>query len=341
MKLKLTIIAALFLFASVKLYSQDDKKPGLEVSGSVDTYYKYDFSGSSQIPTYYGEDQNSISIGMVDVSLSQTVGKASFVGEVAVGPRAAESAPGGGPIQNLYVTYNFSDLFSITGGFMATYVGYEVISPVPNFNYSTSYLFSNGPFQNGGIKANFHFSDKFGLMVGVFDHYDWYSNLDPSTGGTHPLSFGAQLSVVPVDGMNIFINLASSDYSGEELDLTATYQATDKFLIGLNAAKRKDGFLLISQSEPGVSPDFAGIAAYLDYSISDPFGLGLRYEYFKDYAGNLNINAITLSGNIKSGPLRLIPEIRMDAGSENIFTDSNGGPVKSATQALIAAVYSF
>lgn len=347
MKLKITIIAALFSLISMKIFSQDEEKPGLEVSGSVDTYYKYDFSGKDQINqyTYYGEEQNGIGIGMVDVSLSQEVGKASFVGEVAFGPRAAVS---GGTVQNLYVSYKFSDLLSVTGGFMATYVGYEVISPVPNFNYSTSYLFSNGPFQNGGVKANLTFSDKFGLMVGIFNHFDSYTN------DSQPLSFGAQLYVAPVDGMNIYLNLASSHVSGEEIDLTATWQATDNFLVGLNAANRSDGSLLISDALTKVS--FTGVAAYLDYSVSDMFGLGLRYENFSDTkdatvfgfydpaAGSFvktSVNSITLSANINAGPLRIIPEFRTDMGSNEIFTDSNGNGAKSAAEFLIAAVYSF
>jgi hypothetical protein len=139
--------------------------------------------------------------------------------------------------------------------------------------------------------------------------------------------------------MNIYLNLASSHYSGEELDLTATWQATDKFLIGLNAAKRSNGFLLISEAMN--MTDFTGVAGYLDYNFTDVFGLGLRFENFKDNGSDISINAITLSGNINAGPLRIIPEIRMDAGSEEIFSDSDGAPVKSATQALIAAVYSF
>ena len=231
---------------------------------------------------------------------------------------------------------------------MGTYVGYEVISPVPNFNYSTSYLFSYGPFQNGGIKANFAFSDKFGLMVGAFNHFDSYTN------DGYPLSFGAQLYVAPVDGMNIYLNMASSEASGEIFDLTATWQATDKFLIGLNAANRSNGALLIQESSDNVS--FTGVAAYFDYSFSDPFALGLRFENFSDtdeatvfgfydaVAGNTvktSVNAITLSANLTSGPFRLIPEFRMDMGSNEIFTDSNGAAVKSATQFLIAGVYSF
>jgi hypothetical protein len=40
---------------------------------------------------------------------------------------------------------------------------------VANFHYSTSYLFTNGPFQNAGVKANYAISDKVGIMVGAFN----------------------------------------------------------------------------------------------------------------------------------------------------------------------------
>ena len=70
---------------------------------------------------------------------------------------------------------------------MGTYVGYEIISPTGNFNYSTSYLFSNGPFQQAGIKMDYAVSDRFALMFGVFNEFDSYVNTD---GG---LDLGAQI----------------------------------------------------------------------------------------------------------------------------------------------------
>jgi hypothetical protein len=57
-------------------------------------------------------------------------------------------------IQNLYATYAATDKLSFTAGYMGTFIGYEVISPLANFHYSTSYLFTNGPFQNAGVKLN-------------------------------------------------------------------------------------------------------------------------------------------------------------------------------------------
>src|SRR5258707_13855606 len=101
----------------------------LVISGSVDTYYKGDFSGHGNIPTSFANENNSISIGMIDLGLKKSVGKASFVGELSFGPRGQQqSIPNADPglvtfptttttgigyssyhIQNLYVSYNVTD----------------------------------------------------------------------------------------------------------------------------------------------------------------------------------------------------------------------------------------
>ena len=84
------------------IYAQEeDEKHGLTISGSVDTYWKYDLSGYinddglSNIWTSFADEQNGFgyhradpTIGMLDIALSQTVGKASFVGEFSFGPRS-------------------------------------------------------------------------------------------------------------------------------------------------------------------------------------------------------------------------------------------------------------
>src|SRR3546814_20151071 len=132
--------------------------------------------------------------------------------------------------QNLYVSYNFTEEFSMTAGFMGTFIGYEVISPVPNFNYTTSYLFSSGPFQNAGIKANYAFSDKVGLMVGLFNDWNVYQDFNGVS------DFGAQLSLAPVEGWTAYINFITGSPSGPKINVTTAYQVTDELHIGLKAA---------------------------------------------------------------------------------------------------------
>ena len=76
----------------------------------------------------------------------------------------------------------------LTMGNFNTFLGYEVISPVSNFNYSTSYLFSYGPFSHTGLKADFTLSEDFSLMLGVMNDTD-LTEFNP----TGDYAFGAQL----------------------------------------------------------------------------------------------------------------------------------------------------
>jgi hypothetical protein len=331
----------LLLFLGVSAFSlaskaQDTVKTTsdapLVLSGSADVYYKYDLSGHANIPTSFASDHNSVSIGMFDLAAKKKVGKAAFVGEISFGPRGQEQSLPTGPsgqyyhIQNLYVSYDLTDKLNVTGGYMATFIGYEVISPVGNFNYSTSYLFTNGPFQNAGFKATYTFSPAVSLMAGVFnDQWNVYT-------AKRINSFGAQLMVAPVKGWTAYLNLLTGPASGTIFDLTTAYQITDAFKLGLNAADKTGSG----------AANYKGAALYPQLAVSKAVTLGLRGEYFKqDVTGGTDITALTLTANIKSGPLTFIPEVRLDGGKDKIFTDSNGAPTKTASQFLLAAVYAF
>jgi hypothetical protein len=342
-------IAALSLLLSTATLAvaQENASP-LEISGSVDTYYKYDFNKSSNIKTYFAGEQNSVSLGMIDLALKKTTGKASFVGELSFGPRGQyESIPdaaggydptaNGFNIQNLYVSYAFTDKFSMTAGYMGTFIGYEVISPAGNFNYSTSYLFGSGPFQNAGIKGTYAFSEKVSLMLGLFNEWNQYR----ASNGVS--SIGGQLMVSPVEGWTAYINgLHGLDAYGNYstiIDLTTAYQITEKVKIGLNAAD-----LSADSDEFG----YSGVALYPQYAFTPSVALGLRAEYFnyKGIAGgpSASVTSFTLSGNIKSGGLTFIPEVRFDNDSDLTqgFLRSDGMTFnKSAAQFSLAAVYSF
>jgi hypothetical protein len=328
--------------------------PPLVFSGSVDTYYKYDFSGHGNIPTSFASDQNSVSIGMIDLALKKKVGKAAFVGELGFGPRGQyQSTPNGDGtnanggnsfhVQNLYVSYDVTDKFNLSAGYMSTFIGYEVISPAGNFNYSTSYLFTSGPFQNAGFKATYAFSDKVSLMVGIFnDNWNVYtSNAFTKTDslGTHVngevSTFGAQLTITPVKNWTVYLNVATGPISGTIFDLTTAYQITDAFKLGLNGAT-------FTTAHGGNGYD--GIALYPQLAVSKSVTFGLRGEYFEVKNGGGNVTGITLTSNIKAGPLTFIPEIRYDNKSTAFgapFVDSSNLPTSSATQFVLAAVYAF
>ncbi|QXU40154.1 porin [Pedobacter sp. D749] len=336
------LLTAIFAMASTTCaLAQETTTSPLEISGSVDTYFKYDFAKrGDNIKTSFASDHNSVSLGMIDIALKKKTGKASFVGELSFGPRgqtqSIPDADAGGSsfhIQNLYVNYDFTDQFSMTAGYMGTFIGYEVISPVGNFNYSTSYLFTNGPFQNAGIKATYKFSDKVSLMAGVFN--DW--NLYSATRGVSAV--GGQLMVAPVEGWTAYINVLSGAGAGGYgtiEDLTTSYQITEKFKLGLNAANYD-----IDNDGGG----YAGAALYPQFAVADAVTLGLRGEYFKykDAGGiqGTKYTSVTFTANIKSGGLTFIPEVRLDHSGDKPFFKEGGAVVPNAGQFSLAAVYAF
>lgn len=336
------LLTAIFAIASTTCaLAQETPTSPLEISGSVDTYFKYDFAKQpNNILTSFASDHNSVSLGMIDLALKKKTGKASFVGELSFGPRGQsqsipDAANGGSSfhIQNLYINYDFSDKFAMTAGYMGTFIGYEVISPVGNFNYSTSYLFTSGPFQNAGIKATYKFSDKVSLMAGLFNDWNVYS----ATRGVS--SVGGQLMVAPVEGWTAYLNVLSGAGGGGYgtiEDLTTAYQITEQFKLGLNAANYD-----IDNDGGG----YSGVALYPQYAVASAVTLGLRGEYFKtkDVGAvvGTKYTAVTLTANIKSGGLTFIPEVRLDHNGDKPFLKNNGLSAPNAGQFSLAAVYAF
>ncbi|MEO1259090.1 MAG: porin [Bacteroidota bacterium] len=363
-----TLFLSLFTLMSINIYAQEiaaigpsseklptgsepaaaeeeEKEGELQVSGFVDAYYQYHFE-ESPFPTSFTETHNSFTPGMANVVLSKE-GKFGFVADLAVGPRAEVANGYNGTtlalIKQLYITYAASEKVSFTLGNFGTHVGYEVIDAPANINYSTSYMFSNGPFFHTGLKADFALSENFGAMVGVFNDTD--TKID-EVDGKH---FGAQLSY-EAGGLAAYLNFITGkeddsnpddEIRGTQVDLTATYQVTDEFGLGLNTTTKT-----VSGDESGDASWF-GAALYANYAFSDAFMLGLRGEYIGDDDGLIagvmdnSITSITLSGNFHLGPITLIPEFRIDMAKEDAFTDKDGNPTSSSPALIFAAVYSF
>ena len=325
---------------------EDESKLPFDVSGFVDVYYGYSFTENS-FPTSFTEDHNSFSLGMANLVFSKE-GKVGFVADLAVGPRAEVANGFSGTtlsaIKQLYITYSPTDWLTFTMGNYGTHVGYEVIDAPANINYSTSYMFSNGPFYHTGLKADIALSDNFGAMIGIFDDTD--SKLD-FTPGKH---IGAQLSYA-TDKVGIYLNYIGgqdvegdtliSSVSGHQVDLTATFQVTEALGLGLNATNKTNVI------DDGENTSWFGAALYANYAVSDAFTLGFRGEYIGDADGEIlgaidgSVLDLTLSGNIHIGALTIIPEFRVDMAAEEVFPDGDGKFTKTLPAVILAAIYSF
>ncbi|MCB9035746.1 MAG: porin [Lewinellaceae bacterium] len=332
---------------------EGESKLPFEVSGFVDVYYAYSFSDkfpsvtTRPLPTSFTETTNSFSLGMANLVFSKE-GKVGFVADLAVGPRAEVANGFSGTtlaaIKQMYVTYSPADWLTFTFGNFGTHVGYEVIDAPANINYSTSYMFSNGPFYHTGLKADVALSENFGAMVGLFDDTDSKFDFTP---GKH---FGAQLSYSD-DLVGIYLNYIggkdvegdslSSDVSGHQVDLTATFQLTDELGLGVNATSKTNAVA------EGDNTSWFGAALYANYAFSELFTLGLRGEYIGDPDGEIlgaingNVLSLTASGNFHIGALTIIPEFRVDHSPNEVFPGDDGKLTQSLPVVLVAAVYSF
>ncbi len=347
----------------VLTYSQDstavaaveEENPKPVISGYVDTYYRFNFANAKNVGddgatnnlTSFTNSQNSFELNMASVKFEHSIGKVSGVVDLGFGKRAEEFSYNDESttiaIKQAYLSYAFSDKFKLTAGSWGTHVGYEVLDPYLNRNYSMSYMFSYGPFFHTGIKGEVTLG-KSGLMFGIVNPTDL------KTANFQQKMIVAQYSLAASDKVKIFVNYSGGKIDEEtnlqQVDAVVLGTITDKFSIGYNGtvqsrkAKQTDGKYSGSNS-------WWGSALYFNVDPTPAVGLTLRGEYFSDkkdvlgFTGAGSIFATTLSANLKAGPLTFIPEVRIDAGSEDIFFKNEGEATKGTASLLLAAIYKF
>src|SRR6188768_51243 len=155
----------------------EEAKPALIITGSADVYYKYDFAKTkANNYTSFTGTHNSFAIGMASVKLEHKGNKVGAVLDLGFGPRAKEFAYTDEgitqAIKQMYVTYSPADWLKFTAGTWGTHVGYELLDPQLNRNYSMSYMFTNGPFSHTGLKADITKGGGNGLMLGIANPID-------------------------------------------------------------------------------------------------------------------------------------------------------------------------
>jgi hypothetical protein len=336
--LVIALIYALTLGLTSGVFAQDEEssKPELSVSGSIDAYFRSNLnntndarnSSSTLAPGSSFANNPGFSLGMANIILGMDGEKTGFVADLVFGPRGNDavfgSVAGSTPIVNqLYAYWNVSDGTTLTLGNFNTFLGYEVISPTANYNYSTSYMFSYGPFSHTGLKADFTLSDDASLMLAIMNPTD-ATDFNPSS----EYVLGAQLGV---SGQYFnFIYDGANDFY--QIDFTGGFDLGESVFLGINATSAKDNFL--------------GAALYLQNSFSDDFSMGLRGEYFKDEGLGLigdgeSVIDLTISANYSVGNMTIIPEVRLDSFSVDAVTDSDGSVKSALSSFVLAAVYSF
>jgi Putative beta-barrel porin-2, OmpL-like. bbp2 len=346
-KLPFLVIA---LASAGGLYGQDSTSAALNISGSADVYFRYNFNDPKKSPfnnyTSFTNSQKSFELGMVSFKASHQFGKAGVVADLGFGKRAAEFSYNDSgtdvAIKQLYITYALNPKIILTIGSWDTHIGYESVDAYANRNYSMSYLFSYGPFFHTGLKAAFSLTNKTVLMAGIVDPVDLKhaSNLPK-------MVIGQLATGTKNDRFRISFNFLGGRKNDSirlfQPDIVATRRLGKVFSIAV------DGSVQFQQVKSGGKwPDaksWYGSAVYLNADPEKWLGFTWRFEYFRD-ANNLlnlgsNIFESTLSANVKSGGLTFIPEVRLEHCGHEIFFKSNNQMVASTASVLFAAVYKF
>lgn len=344
MKKTITLFALLGII-STNLFAQEESETEkkLTFSGSVDAYYRTNLTGPNGedaiAPETSFANLDGFALGMANLVASYEGEKVGFVADLVFGPRGEDAVflspflrPGGSSniVNQLYAYWNVSDKVTLTIGNFNTFLGYEVISPTANFNYSTSYLFSWGPFSHTGIKADFALSEDVSLMLGVFNDTD-----ATEYNFTGDYAVGAQLGY-----SGQYLNVLY-DPSFFEIDFTGGFDVSDDFFLGINAA-------YLSGEDDG--PGFTGVALYPQLATSENFTLGLRGEYFAEDGAfgaigtgvdDSSVIAATLTGSYVIDNLTIKPELRLDSASDDAFLDNDRMATKSLGSFVLAAIYQF
>ena len=344
---KKTILSIVFLASAVSFAQEteettEEAAPTLSVSGSVDTYFR-----SAEFAPYTSfANLPGFALGMANIVLSYEGDKHGFVADFVYGPRGKEavfnSSGSSNIVNQLYAYYNFSDSFTLTLGNFNTFLGYEVISPVANFNYSTSYMFSYGPFSHTGIKADFTLSDDISLMLAVLNQTDY---TEGNFGGEDGAMFDSYMYGVQLGLYGQYINLLAGD-NYTQIDFTGGVNLTDSFFLGVNATSTD------LEGDAG----FSGIALYPQLALSESFSVGLRGEIFNEtdggaaalYSGELATSSedadntsFTITGSYTNGNFILKPEFRIDTASANIYSKNATDFSDNLASFVVAAIYSF
>jgi hypothetical protein len=343
-------LAAIILFSTTNIFAQEteveeETKAKFSISGSVDGYYRTNFSAA---PTYDVDGtlltnstdpgtafagQTGFAVGMGNLIVGYEGAKTGAVLDLVVGPRGAGATFNSdiidGIVNQAYVYWNVSENTTLTMGRFNTFLGYEVIAPQANFNYSTSYLFSSGPFSHVGLKADFTLSEDFSLMVGIMN--PWDTN---DITGSGEYSFGTQLGFYG-QYLNFYYDSGENGGLGTEIDFTGGFDLSDSFFLGINAAYNTNG---------AADAGFYGVALYPQLATSDSFSLGLRGEYFQYTDGSESIGdaitAITLTGSYTVENVIIKPEFRLDS-LKGGFLDDAGAASDNLSSFALAAIYAF
>ena len=248
MKNKLLSLASLLAVFNANAIEIGPTGSGVELGGFVD------LAAQKQ-----GSDSETSFVGQVELNFDFSSGPVSS--SVDIDFTDSSDGSTGGNLEEATVTYDFGNGFSVTGGKMLSYMGFEAFDPTNMYQYSYAYdiLGAQDIYDAYDVCASVDYvTDTF--SVGV------WSSLEADAGYELALAFtGIE---------NLTAKAIWSDFSAptagayEKSTYWISYQL-DKLLLAAEVAEN-------DQLDTGSDVD--GFLIMGNYSVSDAIGLTLRYS---------------------------------------------------------------
>ncbi len=328
----------------------------VEVSGTVDGYYEYNFldaAAKTQLRNFDNR-HNQFSLNLLEVSLEKKPSESSRTGfrlGFFAGPAADmihASEPGGAEVYR-YIGQAYASYLAPVGrgvqidvGKFVTPAGAEVIETRDNWNYSRSLLFALAvPYYHAGIRTTYAFNDA--VSFSTFLVNGWNNAEDNNSGKTA----GASVTLKPTKKLS----WTQSFFAGPEQtadthdirylsDSVLSYQLHPKLALLANYDYGADRV-------SGSSVRWQGIAAYAHWNAAKSLALTPRYEYYRDAGGfttgtTQTLQEFTFTAERSLGASLLTRlEFRRDHSDHDYFKNTNGALQKSQSTAAVGLVYSF
>lgn len=255
-----------------------------------------------------------------------------------------------------------SGSWTFIGGKFATLAGAEVIDSSADTNITRSILFGKIPFTHTGFRATTALSDSTNLIMGLNNGWDQVTDMNSSK--------TAELGLTTAFTKDT--SLAISLYSGSESMQPTTTSMTASAVAGaVNGTRTLVDVVFTSNlsdtttfilngdrvSQDNVyglgTENYWGLAAYLNYQMSEKYRLSLRAEELKDDSGIAVANVGTPPGSntlkevtltlgyapVKNFELR--GEVRSDHADKAVFLDSSLIPQSSMLTVGVQGIYKF
>ena len=282
MKNKLLSFAGLLATFNLNAIEIGPTGSGVEMSGFVDLAY------SEQ-----GDLVGSDTVAQVEVNFSYETGPVSAMVGLDFGEYSVYGSADN--LEEAYVTYDFGNGFSVTGGKMLTYMGFEAFDPTNMYQFSYAY-------------------DVVGVQD-IYDAHDYGASVDY---GTDAFSIGVWSSLENDAGYELALAYTGienftakaiwsdfSDQGYEKSTFWVSYQL-DKLLLAAEVAEN-------DQQAAGLDVD--GMLIMANYAFSDAVGLTLRYSDI-EYTDWNDPSAVSFDGN------------KFTISPSYVFTDNFSGLVE-------------